>query len=204
MTDLPYDYENIAREIARDLLHTRARDIEYMSILHRVSDLDSDHEIPIPQFNAIAEHVSELIAKATVTVELPASGNDFIVAKETGTQSDGTSAPEIGIYRERAHLLAYLSAHWKSVLAFNDPAEPTWPVLYINTDAGQMSWHISPDDVDLFPHVLVVPIDDPRAKWDGHSTAEKYDRLDGLVGAMTDPPEGHSEHVDIDDDDHPF
>jgi hypothetical protein len=48
-----------------------------------------------------------------------------------------------------------------------DPAEPEWPVAYIELPAGQVSWHLP-------QHVKV---------WDGHDTAEKYRRCRALGGA---------------------
>lgn len=83
------------------------------------------------------------------------------------------------VYRERAHLVAYLAAVYPSALGI-DPDEPDWPVVYIETDAGQLSWHLAPDDLPLFAHV-------PRsasAAWDGHTTEQKYARLDNLTRAI--------------------
>jgi hypothetical protein len=42
-----------------------------------------------------------------------------------------------------------------------DPAEPEWPVVYIDLPTGQVSWHM--------PQYA--------AKFDGHTTAEKYRRV---------------------------
>ncbi|HET9890610.1 MAG TPA: hypothetical protein VFQ42_08930 [Mycobacterium sp.] len=42
-----------------------------------------------------------------------------------------------------------------------DPAEPEWPVAYIELPAGQVSWHMPQHP----------------AEWDGHSTDEKYRRI---------------------------
>lgn len=81
------------------------------------------------------------------------------------------------VYTERAHLAAYLAAQHPAVLAYSDPDEPEWPVLTVSTPVGQMSWHIAPADVGLFVHVPLVPADDPRAAWDGHTTEQKYERL---------------------------
>ncbi len=81
------------------------------------------------------------------------------------------------VYRERAHLVAHLAAIYPSVIGHVDPDEPEWAVVYIKTTEGQMSWHISPSDMDLFEHV-------PRGgaiTWDRHSTEEKYDRLRRLT-----------------------
>ncbi|MFV2198444.1 hypothetical protein [Nocardiopsis sp. LOL_012] len=88
------------------------------------------------------------------------------------------------LYRERAHLAAYLAARHPSRTAYNDPQSPGWPVLYVNTPAGQLTWHLAQDDLDLFSHVPVVAPDDPAAQWDGHTTGEKYRRLDALTAAL--------------------
>jgi hypothetical protein len=82
------------------------------------------------------------------------------------------------IYRERAHLTSFLSKVYPSRLSHSDPSEPDWPVLYVQTPEGQLSWHVSPDDLDLFGHLAVVP----GVQWDGHSTEEKYERLGRLNG----------------------
>lgn len=42
-----------------------------------------------------------------------------------------------------------------------DPAEPTWPVLYIELPTGQVSWHLPQH----------------KTPYDGHTTAQKYDRI---------------------------
>ncbi len=84
--------------------------------------------------------------------------------------------PDPDLYRERAHLVAHLAAVYASVIGV-DPSEPDWPVVYVETEAGQFSWHIAPDDLPLFSHV-------PRSgevEWDGHSTELKYQRLDRLT-----------------------
>ncbi|RSN12827.1 hypothetical protein DMB42_11660 [Nonomuraea sp. WAC 01424] len=107
--------------------------------------------------------------------------------KRAESDEPGQVEPESegpGVYSERARLIAYLAVEYDSVIAYNDPNEPDWPVIYIDTPRGQLSWHLSPDDLHLFPHVPVagrhVPID--RApQWDGHTTSEKYGRLAALV-----------------------
>lgn len=54
-----------------------------------------------------------------------------------------------------------------------DPAEPDWPVLYIELPSGQVSWHM--------PQHLV--------EWDTHDTAEKYRRIRQFVRAASALPE---------------
>lgn len=83
---------------------------------------------------------------------------------------------EADVYRERAHLVAHLAALYPSRIGV-DPAEPDWPVVYVETEAGQLSWHIAAADLPLFAHVPRVD----SAKWDGHSTEQKYARLDNLT-----------------------
>lgn len=91
--------------------------------------------------------------------------------------SDAVETATMSIYRERAHLVAFLTTLYPSVGAYNDPEEPEFCVVYVETPAGQMSWHIHPDDMDLFDGICIV--DDHR--WDGHSTEEKYRKLHNLT-----------------------
>lgn len=90
------------------------------------------------------------------------------------------------VYRERAHLVALLAAQYPAVLVYGaDPDEPEWPVLFVDLPTGQASWHISPDDLDLFAHVGPRRASDPDApQWDGHTTAEKYERIDRLTAEV--------------------
>lgn len=88
------------------------------------------------------------------------------------------TSPQPSIYRERAYLTSHLSKIYPSRLSYSDPNEPDWAVLYIQGPKGQMSWHISPDDMDLFEHLAIVP----GVQWDGHTTQEKYDRLHAIHG----------------------
>lgn len=78
------------------------------------------------------------------------------------------------VYRERAHLVAHLAAAYPSTIGYHDPTEPDWAVVIVNLPTGQASWHVSPDDMDLFAHVARTDVN----TWDGHSTEEKYQRLD--------------------------
>lgn len=85
------------------------------------------------------------------------------------------------VYRERARLSAYLAAVYPSHISPSDPDEPDWQVLIVETPTGQMSWHISAEDMDLFDHVPASYGADWERPWDGHSTEEKYERLEALV-----------------------
>ena len=103
-----------------------------------------------------------------------ASGQE--VADSTAGASGGG---DLDVYRDRAHLIAVLAMHYPAVKSFNDPEEPDWMVVYIETPCGQLSWHIAPGDVSLFHHVgMVAP---GEVQWDGHSTPEKFERMRELT-----------------------
>ncbi|MFD4788277.1 hypothetical protein ACFWN1_14700 [Streptomyces sp. NPDC058459] len=99
-----------------------------------------------------------------------------------------------GAYRERAQLLAWLTAlHPTTTVITQSPDvdEDGWQLLYLTAGGWQMSWHIHPRDADLFQHVTVVDVTDPRAQWDGHGTVEKYERIEEHVRLLAlDGPGG--------------
>ena len=91
---------------------------------------------------------------------------------------DGVSPSLDEVYAERNKVVLAFAAlvkeqGWDVGLTV-DPSSPDWPVLMIETDAGQVSWHFQagelPPGLPLF-----------AGKWDGHSTPEKYARLAELV-----------------------
>lgn len=84
------------------------------------------------------------------------------------------------VYRERAHLVAHLAASYPSTIGYHDPKEPDWAVVIIDLPTGQASWHVSPDDMDLFTSVKRSEIN----TWDGHSTEVKYARLDAHTAEL--------------------
>jgi hypothetical protein len=84
------------------------------------------------------------------------------------------------VYRERQHLVSNLSAkHPSGLVSSVDEDGVTWPIVYIELPTGQVSWHISDVDLDLFSHVPYRDI-----KWDGHNTSEKYRRLDAYTQSL--------------------
>lgn len=85
------------------------------------------------------------------------------------------------VYRDRAHLVAHLAAFLPSSIGYHDPDEPDWAVVIIELPTGQVSWHISPDDMDLFKHVRRTEVN----TWDGHDTEEKHRRLDAHTQLRT-------------------
>lgn len=97
------------------------------------------------------------------------------------TSSDETTTELDAVYRERAHLVAYLAATADAVLLEHAPDAPDWAIIYVTAGNRQMSWHIAHRDLDLFDHVERVTAGDPRAQWDGHTTSHKYTRLRGCT-----------------------
>lgn len=80
-----------------------------------------------------------------------------------------------GAYRERAHLVALLATLHPAVIApASDVADPGWQIVYLTIGGRQASWHIAPRDAELFEGIEHVPTHDPRARWDGHTTDDKY------------------------------
>lgn len=90
---------------------------------------------------------------------------------------DNTQGMLREVYRERARLVAFLASLYPCHVGHTDPNEPDWLVVMVHTSAGQMSWHIAPEDADLFEWVVEMKPGD----WDGHTTEEKYRRLEELV-----------------------
>lgn len=57
-------------------------------------------------------------------------------------------------------------------------------MIYLDTPEGQLSWHLAPEDLDLFQHVPSVEPDHPAATFDGHTTDLKYERIRNLTIAL--------------------
>ncbi|MGV9803909.1 hypothetical protein ACWDTP_38320, partial [Mycobacterium sp. NPDC003449] len=90
-------------------------------------------------------------------------------------------------YAERAALLAWLAALHPAnavITPAADVDEPGWRLLYLLVGGWQMSWHIHPRDAALFDTVEHVQPDDPRAQWDGHTTDQKYERIQEHVARL--------------------
>lgn len=82
-------------------------------------------------------------------------------------------------YKERNLLVSALSKLYPSYLSThpeNEEWEDDWrTIVFIQTPAGQLSWHIHDSEKKIFDH-----LDYGENKWDGHSTKEKYKRLSKL------------------------
>ena len=75
-------------------------------------------------------------------------------------------------YSERNQLVAALSKLFPSHL-WNEGWR--W-IVCIELPAGQASWHIHDGEIGLFEHLSERP-----NNWDGHTTEEKYERLNKLT-----------------------
>lgn len=95
---------------------------------------------------------------------------------------------------ESALLLAWLAALHPATAVIapaHDPEETQ--DLYLVAGGWQLSWPIRPGEVELFRHVAVVDVTDPRAQWDGHGTVQRRERIRNHVrllalDAMADGP----------------
>ena len=90
------------------------------------------------------------------------------------------------VYTERNRLVAALTKLFPSVMIRNREWEEGWQhVIYVHGPEGQMSWHIGDNDLHLFSHLEVH--DQPSFDvWDGHTTDEKYERLNKIRMAPDD------------------
>ena len=81
-------------------------------------------------------------------------------------------------YAERNRLVAALSriTGWPTWTATAPDAEG-FSIVYIESPAGQLSWHVQDSEMEQFGPLLKGYV---GASWDGHSTEEKYARLASL------------------------
>lgn len=82
-------------------------------------------------------------------------------------------------YTERNRLVALLSKLWPAHLAQHGD-DPSWSedwrtIVCIHSPQGQLTWHVHDSHVPLFAH-----LPDGDNHWDGHTTEEKYRRIDSF------------------------
>lgn len=126
--------------------------------------------------NAVIVEYNRLAAALSWPDEQPQDERD---AAELVATKDALNAA----YRERAHLVALLAAVYPSHVGCTDPDAPGWAVVTLQLPTGQAAWHIAPDDEGLFQHVEQEPGN--AIPWDGHSTEEKYRRIDELTALLS-------------------
>lgn len=82
------------------------------------------------------------------------------------------------VYEERDRIIALLSTVYPSYISRDMAKAKGWQhVVYIETAEGQLSWHISDMELHLFSHLTIRH----DSGWDGHTTEEKYRRIEKLV-----------------------
>lgn len=170
--------------------HTRAAQ-KLLDQQGQINELAADAERFKQDHLGACQTIAEMHAAATGrTGEGPVRGVVEDVA-DVRTAMLRAEEERDGAYRERTHLLAWLATlhapHAVLAPALDIDDEDGWHLLFLNVAGRQLSWHISPRDMDLLKHVERVDVGDPRAQWDGHTTAEKYQRIRTLPwGEMRD------------------
>jgi hypothetical protein len=112
-------------------------------------------------------------------------------APESPAQTAAKALDEV--YGERNQLVAAVArfalnkpgAFWFAGLGKHQPeGDPNWDpewtnVVYVDTPGGQLSWHVHDRDLPLFDGLPAY-----LTAWDGHTPAEKYERLAKVIKAM--------------------
>ena len=94
------------------------------------------------------------------------------------TESEWPATEKNQVYHERNQLVALLARIYPSGIKRTEIEgwDPAWHgCVYIDTPAGQASWHYHDNEAHLFadlPSYLGI--------WDGHSTEQKYRRLHAI------------------------
>lgn len=107
-------------------------------------------------------------------------GSNCEICKSKESRISILGAEKDGAYKERNRLVAFLCSLFPASVEqhVGDDWEDDWRnVVYIDLPTGQASWHIHDSHLPLFDH---VPRDEGRV-WDGHTTDQKYARLDMRV-----------------------
>jgi len=105
---------------------------------------------------------------------------DALQAEAEAARALAESEKRLSVAYAERNLVAQLAAHFADELDLPvwwgvDPAEPDWPVLYIEGPTGQLSWHMpKPEAIGRYsdPGSRLV-----EKRWDGHTTEEKDDRI---------------------------
>lgn len=84
------------------------------------------------------------------------------------------------VYEERDRLVAALSKCFPSWLARHPDTDKAWDddwrwIVFVQLPTGQATWHIHDRELAWFDHLEVR-----ENSWDGHTTEEKYRRLERL------------------------
>ena len=81
------------------------------------------------------------------------------------------------VLNERQMLISLLSRLWPSHLSeAQRPNAIAQSVVCIHSPAGQLAWLVSDEELPLFDH-----LERTAGDWDGHTSADRYARLDVLI-----------------------
>lgn len=129
-----------------------------------------------------------ILAHEQAVREFDAAGaGTYVLAKyalnDTRAALQAVFTAKDGAYSERNKIAAGLARLFRSWVGTPVPVDEhgnEWPVLYIELPTGQVSWHFSAADAALLEGI-------PRSDeaWDGHTTDEKYTRLQALTSITT-------------------
>ena len=78
---------------------------------------------------------------------------------------------------QAAQALAKLAqAQGMTVGVKKNEEDPEWPILFIDLPTGQVSWHLTADEV-------VVKFPEYEGEWDGHDLDVKRQRVESFLAA---------------------
>lgn len=98
------------------------------------------------------------------------------------------------VYNERDRLVALISSIYPSHLAIDPDGEEGFKyVVYVQSPEGQLSWHIADEELMLFGHLKVKD-----NNWDGHTTEEKYSRIQHLINFNMKSNQLHLGYISVD------
>lgn len=83
-------------------------------------------------------------------------------------------------YTERNHLVAFLSKLYPAHLCRHSDEDKEWEnewrwIVCIHSPNGQLTWHIHDSEKKQFNHLKIS-----SEHWDGHTTPQKYARLNRI------------------------
>lgn len=95
-----------------------------------------------------------------------------LTEEQTRNVSDGYHTfDELYEHRVLLYIKLAIHGHWPAAWK---PHYPGWPVLFIETPAGQISYHFQ----ERFLPIVEANIErDDNYKWDGHTSAHVLERL---------------------------
>lgn len=94
----------------------------------------------------------------------------------TEDQIEQLKAEKNQAYAERNKLVALLARKFQSGIKKDLSEDPEWQnIIYIQLPNGQASWHVHESEMHLFD-----ALPEWNDEWDGHTTEQKYHRIEKL------------------------